>query len=144
MIVKTGANYQAEGGYIEASREGDAVVVTSGDDRVEIPTIKGVGDAMVKCVISKGEGVPNGGNYTGVENYQAQIPLMAGHSLPNYPNSITIGVFFHIGTPLALPNNANVKLLDGSKDCVLSPGWGNNKLLLATGNNPVAVLGVEE
>ena len=27
MIVKTGANYQAEGGYIEASREGDIITI---------------------------------------------------------------------------------------------------------------------
>lgn len=38
MIVKTGANYQAEGGYIEASKNADLVIVETENEKIQLPT----------------------------------------------------------------------------------------------------------
>ena len=146
MIVKTGANYQADGGYIEASREGTSINITVDGDSVNLPSIKGTPDAMVICKVSKGEGVSNGGSYGGIGAALTTSPYMGGLSLPNYPEIKEIGILFHIGTLITMPNNATPKLLDGSVNCVLkdSPTSAQAKLLLATGDDPVAILGVEE
>ena len=116
MIVKTGANYQAEGGYIEASRAGETVTVRTENKTITIPSTNGVGDARVLCNSSKGENIPNGGSYAGIGGSSTKL-YMGGQSLPNYPNENSIWILFTVGTPIIMPNNKTAILLEGSQDC---------------------------
>lgn len=144
MIVKTGANYQADGGYIEASRKGDTLEVRAENKTFTIPSASGVVDTRVLCKISKAENIPNGGSYGGIGGSSTGL-YMGGQSLPNYPNENSIWIWFTVGTQIILPNTKTAILLEGSQDCELRPGPASTSpLLYATGPNPIAILGEDK
>ena len=144
MIVKTGANYQAEGGYIEASRFGDKIEVRVDNKKLTIPSTNGVCDTRVLCKVKKGEGIPDGGAYNGIGDAHTK-KYMTGHSLPNYPTEESIWILFTVGTPISMPNSKTAILLEGSQDCELKEGAiATSPLLYATGPNPIAILGVAD
>ena len=53
MIVKTGANYQAEGGYIEASKDGLEVTINDNGMKVVVPNISGNVESFIPASIRK-------------------------------------------------------------------------------------------
>lgn len=141
MIVKTGANYQDEGGYIEVGRIGETLEVRAENKTLTIPSTNGVVDTRVLCSIRKNENIPNGGSYSGIGGSSTRL-YMGGLSLPNYPNTSTIWIMFTVGTTITLPNAKTAVLLEGSQDCELRPGpVSTAPLLYATGPNPIAILG---
>ena len=144
MIVKTGANYKAEGGYIEASRVGDEVTVRTENKTLTIPSTNGVVDARVLCTLKKDASVPDGGSYGGIGGSPDRL-YMGGQSLPNYPNDSRVWILFTVGTLISLPNSKTAILLEGSQDCELRPGMSATQpLLYATGPNPIAIIGEAE
>ena len=76
MIVKTGANYQAEGGYIEASRNGDIITI----DGAEYNDKYGV-HSMSKLVIDN-RTATGFSVWAGIDGSQTTPPTFNQRSVP--------------------------------------------------------------
>lgn len=140
MIVKTGANYQTEGGYIEASKSGDGAVVTINDDTASINTMIGIHVSAIlvdirktadttptitmSCYYTDGPGLHNG-NISVTTDSQLVYELRGGF------------------VPFVISPSTPIKLAEGSKDCEIV--FSNSRYYLGiTGNNPVCIVEATE
>ena len=152
MIVKTGANYQAEGGYIEASVVGNKIVATINGIKKEYPYFDtSVGESsVVPITISKSENAES--TTISCVVYQ-RYTLENGDFVYDYKNTALTtteitGYFAptdSIGLFLTMPAGVIPKLADGSKDCkIVKRSVGDTRFLIITGPEPIAIIDKEE
>ena len=147
MIVKTGANYQAEGGYIEFAR-GVGTAIVNG---APIPSIvysdskKVMG--MQEFSITRKSGVSGTLRYVTYVEYTAST----GEKFYDY-NSIsidegatqTITLPSGFGSYIVSPEGYHPKVAEDSKNVKIVKGWSPNLYyLISTGDFPTAVIELE-
>ena len=138
MIVKTGANYQAEGGYIEASKDGLEVTINDNGMKVVVPNISGNVESFIPASIRKSDDVSFDVTIFSVNSSATRID---GYNVGNVFN--TFRICYKIGSTLAVTGGTPLNLMDGSKNCeIKSDPITGKQLLVATGDEPVAILGV--
>lgn len=135
MIVKTGANYQAEGGYIEASTAGGSAVVKVENKEIVVPSVNGIADSVVPCVISKVPELTSNIIITAIS--LGDNMHTGGYSINT--SERTLGITFNVGCSITINPAIPIKLADSSKDCTITTASGTI-MLKATGDNPVAIL----
>lgn len=139
MIVKTGANYQAEGGYIEASADNNTVTVNKNGKSATIPSLNGTVDTLVFANVRLDESAGTSGNLVGTDANTGRLG-----ALGITESFRSIGIFYKTGCTFSVGSiTAQIVLKDGSKDCVIRE-YSGYKVLCATGDEPVAILGVAE
>lgn len=151
MIVKTGANYQAEGEYIAASVVDDKIVATINDKTkeyhfydtsvgevsmvpIKISKSANAGSTSLSCVLYQRYLLESGSYVYDYRNTSLTTTPIEGSYVPTIP----IAIF--------LNTNAGVvpKLAEGSKDCKIEKtSVGDLRYLIITGPNPVAIIDVE-
>ena len=139
MIVKTGANYQAEGGYIEFAKGKSTAIINGTAIPSEVYETSTQISAIMPALISKTADAP-----------QLQV-LVVNTSLTSDNKPVNAYTYVTLTTT---PKECNLQTGFGANVAggtpVLAPGSQDIELvtvnnvyyLLVTGENPIAILGV--
>ena len=140
MIVKTGANYQVEGGYIEASKKDGGAIVNINGVENEILDMNGKPASIVTlnlkkpasfastisfpCVYSSSDGLTTGSYSTGAGAVDYNVGVIAG-----------------VRILLSINPATGIKAGDGTNNCeiIQSPTVSGRYYLSITGPDPVIV-----
>lgn len=141
MIVKTGANYQAEGGYIEASKTGSSVNITIDGDNYNIDTAAEEVVSLYATTVSLSQEVSGAVYCQGLTKY-GNVYTPAGINVTSEAPTVkyagkTVGIYFAIGGTTGITNPV---LADGSKNVVIDKYAETAARIFAIGPDAVAII----
>ena len=146
MIVKTGANYQNDGGYIEFSRGAGTAIVNGAPipSMVYSDSKKVMG--LQEVTIKRKSGVSGALRYTNYQEYTAITgeKFYDAHSTTMADGTTaTVTLPTGFGTPITSPTGYHPKLAEGSKNVKLIQSEGLYYYIISTGDFPTAVIELE-
>lgn len=146
MIVKTGANYQAEGGYIEFATGKNTLIVNNR----EVPSIVYSDSIMVSGLQSFPIKLTSGsGGTLRFVNY-TQYTALTGEKFYDYRtisldagNTETITLPSGFASTMVSPEGYHPKIAEGSKNVDIINRTATTYYLITTGDSPNAVIELE-
>ena len=148
MIVKTGANYQAEGGYIEFAADNPNGVTIINGEPVPTTLYKGVVGITGYMDVEIKKTPESDGQVRVVRSYSSQSREGVSYYETSYDTVSTTAKTFKIligyGSTISVPSGNKPVLTDGSKNTRIIQTSAGSYMLFITGDNPVAVLSYTE
>ena len=148
MIVKTGANYQNEGGYIEFSADNPNGVTIINGKPVPTTLYKGVSDitGYMNVEIKKtpeSEGIVRIAQYDVYQSQEGVSYYDHGYATV-LTTAKTFKLLIGVASIISVPTGYKPVLNEGSNDTRIIQATGGAYMLFITGENPVAVLSYTE